>query len=130
MVQVFHRPLNLDKALGVAAKLLYEMPRPTSFGKDTGLQVRMAFTFFLLGRLYVVFGAVLEAALKSAVPVIIIHVGLAALQLFTSVKLALAARRSCLGIRAMPPEIFCSALARALGRPVISAAPRSAANSR
>src|SRR4051812_18943584 len=30
------------------------MPRPTSFGKDTGLQVRMAFTLFLLGALYVV----------------------------------------------------------------------------
>ena len=40
------------------------------------------------------------------------------------------ARRSFCGIRAMPPEIFTSALASALGRPVISAAPRSAANSR
>ena len=69
----------------------HQMPRPTSFGKDTGLQVRMALTFFLLGALYVVFGAVLIAALKSAVPVIIILVGLAALQLFTSDKLALAA---------------------------------------
>src|ERR1044072_8678597 len=67
------------------------MPRPTSFGKDTGLQLRMALTFFLLGLLYVVFGAVLVAALKSALPVIIILVGLAALQLFTSDKLALAA---------------------------------------
>jgi heat shock protein HtpX len=76
------------------------MPRPTSFGKDTGLQVRMAFTFFLLGLLYVVFGAVLVAALKSAVPVIIILVGLAALQLFTSDKLALAA----MGARVVSPQ--------------------------
>ena len=76
------------------------MPRPTSFGKDTGLQVRMAFTFFLLGLLYVVFGAVLVAALKSAVPVIIILVGLAALQLFTSDKLALAA----MGARVVTPQ--------------------------
>jgi heat shock protein HtpX len=76
------------------------MPRPTSFGKDTGLQVRMAFTFFLLGLLYVVFGAVLVAALKSAVPVIIILVGLAALQLFTSDKLALAA----MGGRVVTPQ--------------------------
>ena len=76
------------------------MPRPTSFGKDTGLQVRMAFTFFLLGLLYVVFGAVLIAALKSAVPVIIILVGLAALQLFTSDKLALAA----MGGRVVTPQ--------------------------
>ncbi|WP_028064583.1 zinc metalloprotease HtpX [Solirubrobacter soli] len=76
------------------------MPRPTSFGKDTGLQVRMALTFFLLGLLYVVFGAVLIAALKSAVPVIIILVGLAALQLFTSDKLALAA----MGARVVTPQ--------------------------
>src|SRR3954449_3541317 len=62
------------------------MPRPTSFGKDTGLQLRMALTFFLLGFLYVIFGAVLIAALQSALPVIIILVGLAALQLFTSDK--------------------------------------------
>ncbi len=78
----------------------HQMPRPTSFGKDTGLQVRMAFTFFLLGLLYVVFGAVLIAALKSAVPVIIILVGLAALQLFTSDKLALAA----MGGRVVTPQ--------------------------
>jgi heat shock protein HtpX len=60
----------------------------------------MAFTFFLLGLLYVVFGAVLVAALKSAVPVIIILVGLAALQLFTSDKLALAA----MGARVVTPQ--------------------------
>ncbi|MBA3406712.1 MAG: zinc metalloprotease HtpX, partial [Solirubrobacterales bacterium] len=30
------------------------MPRPTSFGKDTGLQLRMTFTMFLLGLVYVV----------------------------------------------------------------------------
>jgi heat shock protein HtpX len=100
MVQVFHSAVNLDKARASPAKLLYEMPRPTSFGKDTGLQVRMALTFFLLGLLYVVFGAVLVAALKSAVPVIIILVGLAALQLFTSDKLALAA----MGARVVSPQ--------------------------
>src|SRR3954447_6981218 len=76
------------------------MPRPTSFGKDTGLQLRMALTFFLLGLLYVVFGVVLIAALQSALPVIIILVGLAALQLFTSDKLALAA----MGGRVVTPQ--------------------------
>ena len=60
----------------------------------------MALTFFLLGALYVVFGAVLFAALKSAVPIIIILVGLAALQLFTSDKLALAA----MGGRVVSPQ--------------------------
>jgi heat shock protein HtpX len=60
----------------------------------------MAFTFFLLGLLYVVFGAVLVTALQSAVPVIIILLGLAALQLFTSDKLALAA----MGGRVVTPQ--------------------------
>ena len=60
----------------------------------------MAFTFFLLGLLYVIFGAVLIAALQSALPVIIILVGLAALQLFTSDKLALAA----MGARVVTPQ--------------------------
>ena len=36
------------------ARISHEMPRPTSFGKDTGLQVRMAVTLFLLGLVYVV----------------------------------------------------------------------------
>jgi hypothetical protein len=43
---------------------------------------------------------------------------------------SLAARRSFCGRRARPPEIYTSARASALGRPVMSAAPRSAANSR
>jgi heat shock protein HtpX len=60
----------------------------------------MAFTFFLLGLLYVVFAAVLFAALKSAAPVIVILIGLAALQLFTSDKLALAA----MGARVVSPQ--------------------------
>jgi len=50
--------------------------------------------------LYVIFGAVLIAALQSALPVIIILVGLAALQLFTSDKLALAA----MGGRVVTPQ--------------------------
>jgi heat shock protein HtpX len=60
----------------------------------------MAFTFFLLGLLYVIFGAVLVAALKSAVPVFIIHVGHAARELLTSDKLALAA----MGARVVSPQ--------------------------
>ena len=43
---------------------------------------------------------------------------------------SLDARRSFCGICSMPLEIFISAEASALGRPVIIAAPRSAANSR
>src|SRR4051794_40343019 len=76
------------------------MPRPTNFGKDTGLQVRMAVTIFLLGAVYVVLAAVLFAFLKSAVLIIVIVGGLAALNLFASDKLALAA----MGGRVVTPQ--------------------------
>ncbi|HWK25824.1 MAG TPA: zinc metalloprotease HtpX [Solirubrobacter sp.] len=76
------------------------MPRPTSFGKDTGLQVRMTITMLLLGAVYVVFAGVLFAATGSAVLVVVIAGGLAALNLFTSDKLALAA----MGARVVTPE--------------------------
>jgi heat shock protein HtpX len=67
------------------------MPRPTSFGKDTGLQLRMATTLLLLGGVYVVLVGVLFAAGASGVTIAIIAGGLAALNLFASDKLALAA---------------------------------------
>ena len=76
------------------------MPRPTSFGKDTGLQIRMATTMFLLGAIYVALGVVLVLTLKSAIFVIVILGGLAALQFFTSDKLALAA----MGARVVTPQ--------------------------
>jgi heat shock protein HtpX len=75
------------------------MPRPTSFGKDTGLQLRMATTMLLLGAVYVALGVVLVATLKSPVALFFL-VGLAALQFFTSDKLALAA----MGARVVTPE--------------------------
>src|SRR4029078_4864534 len=68
------------------------MPRPTSFGKDTGLQVRMAVTLFLLGLVYVVFVVALLAANVHGITVAIIAGGLALVQIFASDKLALAAR--------------------------------------
>lgn len=76
------------------------MPRPTSFGKDTGLQIRMATTLFLLGAVYVALGAVLFLFLESAIFMIVILGGLAALQFFTSDKLALAA----MGARVVTPQ--------------------------
>src|ERR671918_693250 len=72
------------------------MPRPTSFGRDTGLQLRMAFTLFLLGALDV---ALLGSGVNG-VTVAIIAGGLAALNLFASDKLALAA----MGARVVTPE--------------------------
>jgi heat shock protein HtpX len=76
------------------------MPRPTSFGKDTGLQVRMTVTLFLLGLLYVVFVVALIGSGVNAVTVAIIAGGLAAVQLFASDKLALAA----MGARTVSPQ--------------------------
>src|SRR5215216_6585926 len=76
------------------------MPRPTSFGRDTGLQVRMAFTLFLLGALYVALVVALLGSGVNGVTVAIIAGGLAAVNLFASDKLALAA----MGARTVTPE--------------------------
>ncbi|MFL5820795.1 MAG: zinc metalloprotease HtpX [Solirubrobacteraceae bacterium] len=65
------------------------MPRPTSVGRDTGLQVRMTLTMFLLGVLYVALIAALLAAGVGGVTVAVIAGGLFLLQIFTSDKLAL-----------------------------------------
>src|SRR4051812_30321266 len=100
MVQGFQRPLNVDKRSGRAARILMEMPRPTSFGKDTGLQVRMTVTMLLLGAVYVVLAVVLFYFLQSAILMILIVGGLAALNLFASDKLALAA----MGARVVSPQ--------------------------
>ncbi len=67
------------------------MNKLSQFGRDTGLQVRMATVMFLLGLVYVVFvGALLTAGVGAGV-VIVIAGGLALLQLFASDKMALAA---------------------------------------
>src|SRR3954462_15007580 len=76
------------------------MPRPTSIGRDTGLQVRMTVTLFLLGALYVVLVVALLASGVNGATVALIAGGLAALQLFASDKLALAA----MGARVVTPE--------------------------
>ncbi len=65
------------------------MARPTSFGRDTGLQARMLLTMFLLGLVYAGLVAALLAAGAGAVTVAVIAGALLVLQLFTSDKLAL-----------------------------------------
>jgi len=67
------------------------MARPSSFGKDTGLQARMVLTMFLLGLVYVVFMGVLFASGAGAVTIVVLASGLFAVQLFASDKLALRA---------------------------------------
>jgi len=67
------------------------MARPSSFGRDTGLQVRMVTTLFLLGLVYAVLIGVLFAAGASGVTILVIAVALLSFQFFTSDKLALRA---------------------------------------
>jgi heat shock protein HtpX len=65
------------------------MARPSSFGRDTGLQARILLTIFLLGLVYAILIAALIAAGAGAVTIAIVAAGLFALQLFTSDKIAL-----------------------------------------
>ncbi len=76
------------------------MPRPTSFGRDTGLQLRMTFVMFLLGLLYVGFVVALLGSGVNGVTVAVIAGGLALFQLFGSDKLALRA----MGAREVTPQ--------------------------
>src|SRR6202011_2214710 len=66
------------------------MARPTSFGRDPGLQARMLLTLFLLGLVYVVLIGVLFAAGAGAVLIAVIAGVLFVIQYFTSDKIALA----------------------------------------
>jgi heat shock protein HtpX len=65
------------------------MPPPTKFGRDTGLQTRMALTMFLLGLIYVILIAVLIAAGTGAIAIAVIAGVLFLVQYFTSDKIAL-----------------------------------------
>jgi heat shock protein HtpX len=76
------------------------MARPTSFGRDTGLQVRMLVTLLLLGLLYVVFVGVLFAAGVQGVTLIVIAGALLVVQLFASDKIALRA----MGVHEVSPQ--------------------------
>src|ERR671923_2472455 len=63
-----------------------------AYGRDAGLTFRMLFTGFLLGLLYVVFAVVLFQVLNvGLVAMLVIVIGLAVFQYYTSDKLALAA---------------------------------------
>ena len=81
------------------------MARPTSFGKDTGLQIRMTFTLFLLGLVYVILIVALLASGANGVLIAIIAGGLAAFQLFGSDKLALRAMGGRVVTPAEAPEL-------------------------
>src|SRR5437763_8128105 len=67
------------------------MARPAQFGKDTGLQIRMLTTMFLLGLVYVVFAGVIFAAGGGAVAIALFAAVMLSVQFFASDKLALRA---------------------------------------
>ncbi len=67
------------------------MPSPKSFGRDTGLQARMALTLGLLALLYLVFVGVLFAAGASGITIGLVAVGLLVFQFFASDEIALRA---------------------------------------
>jgi heat shock protein HtpX len=83
----------------------FSMKRKT-YGRDAGLSLRMLFTGFLLGLLYVVFAVVLFQVLNvGLIPMLVIVVGLAFFQYYTSDKLALKAAGAKIVDRDEAPEL-------------------------
>jgi heat shock protein HtpX len=77
-----------------------------NFGRDRGLSLRMLFTGFLLGLLYVVFGVVLFYYLNlGVVGMVVIVIGLAFFQYYTSDKLALRASGAKIVTAEQAPEL-------------------------
>src|SRR5271155_5186418 len=77
-----------------------------SYGRDAGLTVRMLFTTAMLGGLYVVFAVVLFSALNvGLIPMLLIVVGLAVFQYYSSDKLALAASGARVVTREQAPAL-------------------------
>jgi heat shock protein HtpX len=81
------------------------MKRKT-YGRDAGLSLRILLTSTLLGLLYVVFAVVLFSVLKVGLaPMLLIVLGLAIFQYYTSDKLALAASGAKVVERDQAPEL-------------------------
>jgi heat shock protein HtpX len=77
-----------------------------NFGRDRGLSLRMLATGGLLGLLYVFFAVVLFSVLNIGLaPMLVIVIGLAAVQYWTSDKLALAAAGAKIVSREDAPEL-------------------------
>jgi heat shock protein HtpX len=77
-----------------------------SYGRDAGLTLRMLSTSLLLGLLYVVFAAVLISVLKVGLaPMLVIVLGIAFFQYYTSDKLALAAAGAKVVTREQAPAL-------------------------
>src|SRR5258708_12888073 len=77
-----------------------------SYGRDRGLTLRMFATGGLLGLLYVVFAVVLLNVLNVGLaPMLVIVIGIAFFQYYTSDKLALAASGAKIVSEQDPPEL-------------------------
>ena len=77
-----------------------------NYGRDAGLTLRMLFTSSMLGLLYVGFAVVLFQALNVGLaPMLVIVIGLAAVQYWTSDKLALAASGAKIVSQEEAPEL-------------------------
>jgi heat shock protein HtpX len=77
-----------------------------SYGRDRGLSLRILLTTTLLGLLYVIFAVVLFSVLKVGLaPLLVIVLGLAFLQYYTSDKIALAASGAKVVERDQAPEL-------------------------
>ncbi len=78
-----------------------------AYGRDAGLTLRMIITSTLLGLLYVTFAVVLFSVLNvGLVPMLVIVIGLAFFQYYTSDKLALRAAGAKIIERSQAPELF------------------------
>ena len=78
-----------------------------AYGRDSGLRLRMFITSTMLGLLYVTFAAVLFYTLNVGLaPMILIVVGLAFFQYYTSDKLALRAAGAKVIERDQAPQLF------------------------
>ena len=77
-----------------------------NYGRDAGLSLRILLTGTLLGLLYVVFAVVLFQVLNvGLVPMLVIVIGIAFFQYFTSDKLALAASGAKVVERDQAPQL-------------------------
>src|SRR6266566_6684439 len=77
-----------------------------AYGRDAGLSLRMLFTGALLGALYVAFAAVLFSVLTVGLaPMLIIVIGFALFQYYTSDKLALRASGAKVVDESQAPEL-------------------------
>jgi heat shock protein HtpX len=77
-----------------------------SYGRDAGLTFRMLFTTGLLGLLYVVFAVVLFSLFNVGLaPMLLIVIGLAVFQYYSSDKIALAASGAKIVTREEAPEL-------------------------